>query len=210
MHAQFRRSSRAHGVRSVFLGIAAATAFMQAAFANPTIVNGSFEDGPVTTSWARVQIAGPAIAGWVVLEDNLDHIGTLWEPAQGERSLELNGNRAGAIAQTIQTEIGQEYALLFALSGNFGGPSPKILEVSVGSVTRTLEVDTSANTGLSMNWRDETVAFVGEGSEATITFRSLTPGLHGAAIDDVRVVAVPSPAGLAVLGVGAMAFCRRR
>ncbi|MCA9288389.1 MAG: DUF642 domain-containing protein, partial [Phycisphaerales bacterium] len=174
------------------------------AAANPTIVNASFEDGPVTTSWARVQIAGPSIPGWVVVEDNLDHIGTLWAPADGARSLELNGNRAGAIAQTIQTDPGLEYVLTFALSGNFGGPSPKSLEVSAGSVSRVIEVDTTQNSGLSMNWRDETLAFVGEGAQTTITFRSLTPGFHGAAIDDVRLVVIPAPPGALALvgGVG--------
>lgn len=175
------------------------------------LVNGSFEDGPVTTSWARVQMSGPLLPGWQITADNLDHIGTLWQPADGARSLELNGNMGGAISQLIATIVGQEYVLRFALSGNWGGPDIKRLEVGAGSTVQEFSVHTAGNTGLNMGWSDEQVPFVATDLTTAISFRSLETGFHGAAIDNVRIELVPAPAaGALLLGLLGVGRTRRR
>lgn len=175
-----------------------------------SIVNPSFEDGPTEGAWTRVNAGAPSVAGWEVVSGNVDHVGTLWQAAHGQRSIDLSGDAAGAIAQTVATVPGQEYVLSFALSGNWGGASTKWLEVSAGPVTQQFGFDSSLNTGLDMHWRNESLAFTAESTQTTLEFRSLTPGYFGPAIDDVGLAAVPGPATLLGVAAGVLVTARRR
>ena len=44
--------------------------------------------------------------GWTVTRGSVDYIGPYWQHADGRRSIDLNGNEPGAIAQTLRTRPG--------------------------------------------------------------------------------------------------------
>src|SRR5262249_17630826 len=79
------------------------------------LVNGSFEDGPEPKGEGFMNLpkGSTVVKGWEVTRGDVDYIGSYWQPAHGKRSLELNGNRPGGIAQTFRTQKGQTYLVTF-------------------------------------------------------------------------------------------------
>jgi hypothetical protein len=90
------------------------------AFAAP-FTNGSFELGPNPGSFITLGAGNTQIAGWLVSAGNIDYIGSLWQHADGSRSLDMNGSTAGAVSQTFDTNAGAQYEVRFAMAGNPAG-----------------------------------------------------------------------------------------
>ncbi len=88
-----------------------------AANAAPIIVNGGFETPVVGGPYVTVPPGTPP-TGWNA--QNVDHIGTYWPGYGGTgQSVDLNGTGgAGLIWQQLNTVVGQEYEVSFALSRN--------------------------------------------------------------------------------------------
>ena len=64
------------------------------------VTNGSFESGvafsdPFITLNAT---DSTSITGWTVSAGSIDYIGSYWQPADGSRSLDMNGLSTGAIS----------------------------------------------------------------------------------------------------------------
>jgi hypothetical protein len=90
------------------------------------VTNGGFEDGPepdpAGPGFTTMVAVTTAIPGWTVTRGSVDYIGAYWQHADGRRSVDLNGNEPGAIAQTRRTRPGRTYRVTFRLAGNcFGG-----------------------------------------------------------------------------------------
>src|SRR5690242_13851687 len=98
------------------------------------VINGSFEDGPDPGVFTTLNSGSTAITGWTVTNGSIDYIGTYWQPADGARSIDLDGNSPGTIAQqTLATLSGQTYLVSFALAGNPDGlPTIKTVDVTIG------------------------------------------------------------------------------
>ena len=61
---------------------------------------------------------GQTIGNWTVQSGDVDLIGTLWQSSPlGGRSIDLNGNNPGAIAQTLATTAGRQYQVIFQCNG---------------------------------------------------------------------------------------------
>src|SRR5947209_10953366 len=83
------------------------------------IVNGSFEMGPDAGEFKPLDKDSTDIKGWKVTRVQIDYIGTYWQHAQGEHSLDLHGSPGiGGISQTFKTKKGQKYRVTFMLAGN--------------------------------------------------------------------------------------------
>jgi choice-of-anchor C domain-containing protein len=159
------------------------------------IQNGDFETPVVGPAW-RVFTPTLPPDGWNVLAGNVEIVGTAFQAASGQQSLDLDGTQPGGIVQAIAAETGKVYKLSFCLAGNPGGGA-KIKPMQVkwnDEVLATLSFDTSDKTFQAMGWQGYTIdipasMITGPG---LLSFSSQTlggAGAYGAMIDSVGFVA---------------------
>ncbi len=164
-----------------------------------TIVNPSFESGPVVTPSqpiVPVLSGSDALTGWTVVSGSVNVIEQgYWAPWSGARSLMLSGaSGPGAIEQTIATLPGQRYALGFGISGDpLSPPVIKHLRVSAAATQQDVTFDSSPAWHWDMAWSARTLEFTATGPTTTIRFASLDPEPWGPAIDSVTVTVVGDP-----------------
>ena len=153
--------------------------------------NGSFEMGPDPGVFTTLAAGSTAVTGWEVTSGSVDYIGSYWTASDGVRSLDMSGNTAGAISQTITTIPGHTYAAAFDIAGNpAGGPSVKQLQVSAASASQTFNFDTAGKTLTAMGWTPQTFAFTATSASTPLAFTSLTAGFFGPALDNVIITDV--------------------
>jgi choice-of-anchor C domain-containing protein len=200
-----------------------------AAKADSILLNGSFESGyPDPGQFLAVNAGGTAIDGWQVGASGVDYIGTYWTAQDGARSIDLNAMDVGSISQTFATAINQVYRVTFWLSGNPAAsqPDPRTGTVTAGAGSQTFSFTLSSSGARlgDMKWVKQSFDFIATSAMTTLEFSSTTIGpsnvggyehAFGPALDNVAVVAVPTPsavaAGMGMLGIlGAARFLRRR
>lgn len=163
------------------------------------VPNGSFETGvkninPFVTLKATDKAS---IASWVVSNGTVDYVGNYWQAANGDRSLDLNGDGPGAVYTDVNTSAGITYRVWFSMAGNpDGGPNVKTLMVKVGpqefnnasfDITNIDGKGTKA-TRASMGWTDKYEDFTAKGNSSRIQFISTTMNSpYGPALDNVRL-----------------------
>jgi choice-of-anchor C domain-containing protein len=193
-------------------------------FADPILVNGSFEMGPVVGGHDVDVAAGSVdITGWIVTGDGpsaIDYLGPAWDVSDGVHAVDLDGRNSlfSGIQQTFSTVAGFVYQVSFDLSGNPGDspgnglPLVKQARVMVDGFSQDYSFDSSGQALDALVWQAMTFSFVASGSSATLAFTSLTPtpNSYGALIDNVSVTAVPEPPAAALLGCGVFAIVLRR
>lgn len=158
------------------------------AFAASLVTNGGFESGTAPGVFLTVGTGGTDIDDWDVVSGNVDYIGSYWVAQEGDRSIDMTGNAAGAISQTFATTIGEDYTVTFYLAGNpAGGPAVKSLNVDAGGAPVNYSFDTTGKSLTDMGWTQETFNFTATTALTTLTFTSLTPGFFGPALDNVAV-----------------------
>src|SRR5258708_18344011 len=170
------------------IGLAAAPAFAAA------ITNGSFETGTdpgvFTTLFAG---DSTSIPGWTVTSGSVDYIGTYWTASNGSRSLDMSGNGAGAISQTLSTVAGHTYTVTFDMAGNpDGSPAIKTLNVDAGGLPSLYSFDVTGHDKTNMGWEPQTFNFTATGTSTNLTFTSTVDTPFGPALDNV-VVSLDSP-----------------
>jgi choice-of-anchor C domain-containing protein len=191
-------------VKLAGLALTACLAASAAAYAGP-FQNGSFEQNSYSGSvgYQTLNTDDTSITGWVVSSGNVDLINTYWQAADGNFSLDLSGNEAGAISQTFDTVAGHGYDVTFDLAGNTdGGNVIKQLLVSAAGVSGQYSFNTTGDSNSSMGWTLETFFFVADAASTTLTFASLEQNPYGPALDNVTVTDVPEPMAIALFGVG--------
>lgn len=162
------------------------------------LVNGSFEDGPEPDAagpgFTPYEAGSTAIPGWSITRGSVDYIGPYWQHADGRRSIDLNGNEPGAIAQTFRTRPGATYRVTFSLAGNNCGDSGglKTLVVRAAGREQDFIFDATGRTYTDMGWIVRSWEFTAEADETTLEFSSTTetPPACGPALDRVSVVEV--------------------
>ncbi len=93
--------------------------------------NGSFEDPVVALSGPQAYLypgPNPPLTGWTVPSGSVDLTQPgVWNAADGNQSIDLDGFAAGSLRQTLATVPGQQYQVTFKYSSNPGdgnvGPS---------------------------------------------------------------------------------------
>ena len=176
------------------------------------ITNGSFEAGQIVDPFLNVLAGETSITGWTVTSGNVDYISTYWQASDGHRSLDMNGNTAGAISQDISTVVGVAYIVGFDFSANpDGGPPQQLLSVSAtGASAELYAYTTGANSATSMFWVPETYTFTATNATTTLSFASMdSRGPYGPALDHVTAHAVPEPSSFALLALGGLGLATR-
>ena len=204
-------------MKSLYLAAAAAALAAFPAGA-ATITNGSFELGSNPGSFTTLNNGdSTSITGWTVGGGGVDYIGSYWEAADGQRSVDLSALSAGSISQDINDLIiGRTYRITFALAGNPDGPgSTRLALVSAapGGLTAVETYTIGAGTSRSnMNWQDRSYTFLAGANSVRLTFESGENNPFGPALDNVRLSVVPEPAtwALMILGFGAVGGAMRR
>jgi choice-of-anchor C domain-containing protein len=160
------------------------------------LVNGSFEEGPEPERVVGYVVLGKgssALKGWEVTRGNIDYVGPYFQPADGNRCLDLNGFVRGGIAQPFKTQKGQRYRVTFSMAGNPNsaeGPAVKKLGVSAAGTSAEFEFDTTGKSYQDMGWVTKTWEFVAVADQTTLEFYSLTGVGCGPTLDNVSVVEV--------------------
>lgn len=168
------------------------------------VVNGSFEDTPVTRTFTNVPAGSPVITGWVVTGEGIDLVAAAYWPAsQGTKSIDLDGSRRsrltppythGGIAQTFATVPGARYLVTFDMAGNFvASPPVKPARVSAAAQSEDFTFDVRGKSQRNLGWVQKTWTFTAKEATTTLEFVSLTVSPrtgYGAAIDNVAVVEV--------------------
>lgn len=206
------------GLKSI-AGAAALVLAMPMAHAN-LIQNGGFETTSFSGSYfTDVNEGSSLISPWTVT-GSVDLIKQYWDAAEGQYSIDLNGNAAGRIAQSFATVVGQSYTVTFSLAGNpDGGGQLKWLDAGIEGVTsNAYTFSTERRATYAMGWVTESFTFVASDISSTLFFQGdVRNGNGGAALDNIIVTgalasAVPELETYAMMaaGLGLIGAIRRR
>ncbi|MGD3111388.1 choice-of-anchor C family protein [Streptomyces sp. YGL11-2] len=155
--------------------------------------DGSFEYPAVKPKSFDEYAAGQSIGPWKVTSGTVDLIGAgYWDAAEGDQSLDLNGNDPGAVAQTFATTPGTTYTVSYSLAGNpqlDHRPAMKTGKVLIdGQNVQDFSFDVTGKSETNMGYVRRQVTFVARGTSTTLGFASTTPhSPTGPVIDDVTV-----------------------
>ena len=190
------------------IGMAAALALSGGALAFTGVVNGSFEDGVYSGGAGRhtLTAGATALTGWTIA-GSVGWIGTYWQPADGSKSIDVNGDAAGSISQSFATTVGKTYVVRFRLSGDPGSAGVKTLTVAAtgtASANYTFDTTVIGNTLADMKWQSKTYSFVATVASTTLTFSSPTAGVFGPALDRVSVTEAGKGGGIKAAKSGAI------
>ncbi len=115
---------------------------------------------------------------------------SVWQTPDGVRSMDLNPNRPGAIAQTLQTVAGKRYRLTFSLAGNYTvAPAKKEVEIFWNNKSLgTQSFDTTGRSASNMGWKTVSIDMpAATGAQTELRFIGKNTGSGGAVIDAVKV-----------------------
>ncbi|MFJ8476708.1 choice-of-anchor C family protein [Kitasatospora sp. NPDC094011] len=152
--------------------------------------DGSFEYPKAPANNFTDLVAGQTIGPWQITGGSIDLIGAgFWQAAEGDQSIDLNGNAPGTIAQTFATTPGATYSVSYALAGNpGGGPAVRTGKALIdGQDFQDFSFDVTGKTKAAMGYVGRQFSFVAYNSSTTLTFQSTVGGAFGPVLDDVRV-----------------------
>ncbi|GHF40139.1 hypothetical protein GCM10018790_17160 [Kitasatospora xanthocidica] len=152
--------------------------------------DGSFESPKAPANSFSTLSAGQVIGPWRVTAGNVDLIGAgFWQAAEGDQSVDLNGNTTGTIAQTFTTVPGTTYSVTYALAANpAGGPAVKTGRALIdGQDFQDFSFDSTGKTLAAMGYVGRQFSFVAQNSSTTLTFASTVAGAYGPVLDNVQV-----------------------
>ena len=116
------------------------------------VVNGGFELPVVGNNYAFV----PELTCWTLVKPNKAELDppSVWAPAEGRQSLDLNPDQPGEIYQEISTVAGEAYTVSFQMAGNISNKGVKTLEVFWGDHSLGIHsFDTTGKTKTNMGWK---------------------------------------------------------
>lgn len=176
------------------------------------LVNGGFERGADPGGALILPPSSPLLQGWTVevpgTERQVYYVGTLWQAAEGTRSVGFRlsqfyfgqKKQAPDIKQSFATVAGQRYRVVFYQAVDaWHKNNPMILRMAVAGQTRdyTYQADQNA-TRQHMEWVKRSFAFVATAASTTIQFSPQYVGTNYddgplVGLDNVQVRAIQAP-----------------
>ena len=152
---------------------------------NDSLINGSFES-PVVGTFETFSQAN-AIPGWTITSGEVEIDRTPWPASEGSQSMDLSGNFAGSLEQTVSGFIaGASYELRFEYALHATASSSRSANVLIDN---NVVSNITATTGmLAPNYQTAGIPFIADSSQKTFGFNSLSPDSRGVVIDNVRVI----------------------
>lgn len=185
------------------------------------ISNGGFESSAISGNFLLRNAGSTALTNWDIGGNSIDQIRGYWTPHSGAQSIDLSGNNAGTITQTVFLHSGPnwKYSLDFWMAGNpQGGSTTKSLNVffnngSTDVFNQNTTFSTVGATTTNMGWSLRNFTFTPATTGFyTLRFASNMSGNFGPALDDVSLRAIipePATALLALLGLPLLLLRRR-
>ncbi|MFG2848542.1 choice-of-anchor C family protein [Kitasatospora sp. NPDC048296] len=152
--------------------------------------DGSFESPKAPAGGFTELVAGQTIGPWRITNGSVDLIGAgMWQAAEGDQSIDLNGADSGTIAQTFTTVPGTTYSVTYALAGNPAGGVPLRTGKALidGQDFQDFSFDVTGKTATAMGYVGRQFSFVAQNSATTLTFESTVGGAYGPVLDNVQV-----------------------
>jgi choice-of-anchor C domain-containing protein len=158
------------------------------------VLNGGFEAEvlPLPTDFVTRGVESTALTGWAVTGDSIDHVRDYWQPAEGDQSIDLDGNGAGAVSQVLTTTAGRKYDVVFSYAAN---PDRTVGACGSDDAEMTVRWNGAAVESFShepgVDWVEGHVTVTAAGPTDTLTFASedTTSCPYGIALDAVSVTA---------------------
>ena len=154
------------------------------------VSDGQFLNGD-TGAW-QDYLQGQSFGDWTVESGAVSHT-SQYISANGGVGLELqrtDGDLPSAITQTLTTEVGRQYQVVFGMTGNFsGGDAIKYLTASAGGVSMDFQVEQTALFGVVYEGRSLT--FTADSTSTILRFASGADDGFAAVISDVQVIELP-------------------
>jgi choice-of-anchor C domain-containing protein len=150
----FVKTTAAVGLMCFTTSLASATTIPIAngSFENP-VVGGNFNTyfGPNNTS---------SLPGWTI-NGSIDQIGNYWQAADGKQSLDMAGNFAGSIQQSVFIPGSGTATVNFSMAGNPDEPSLKFLTVTLigDGGPQLFTFDSTGHTLANMGWINLSATF---------------------------------------------------
>jgi choice-of-anchor C domain-containing protein len=188
---QISRTSIATAVAALLLGSATALAAPAQARTPSRFDDGTFEFPTAPANSFTELGIGQSIGPWQITRGNVDLIGAgFWQAAEGDQSVDLDGNTEGTIAQTFTTTPGTTYSVTYSLAGNPQlGPTVKTGFAGIdGQDFQDFSFDITGKSTTNMGYVGRQFTFVAAGATTTLSFASTTPGAAGPVVDNVQVL----------------------
>ena len=178
-----------------------------------TVLNGDFESSVVESVYGfpTYGTSSGSLTGWTIA-GSIDHIRSYWTPESGAQSLDMSGNEAGTISQSLYIPFAGTAHVSFWMAGNpDDSDKTKLLKVSL-SGAETYSFDTTGHSSGAMGWVNHVADFtVGGAGNYTLSFSSLNNSAWGPALDNVSASIPDGGLTLMLLGMalGGLGYARR-
>ncbi len=160
--------------------------------------NSSFEVGSIDpgNGYVSLDAGSTAIEGWEVTRGGIDYMGSIWNAANGNRSLDLNASPSappdniGGIKQTVTTIPGALYSLTLSLATNPGITGLTTIRASIGDKWADFDSDPTQTSGNHLNWDSSPFwQFFASSNQTTVEFFTLQSSspYGGPALDAVSL-----------------------
>ena len=153
--------------------------------------NGSFEN-PVISTFSNFSNPS-AIPGWTITAGEVELDRTPWPASDGSQSMDLSGQVAGSIEQTLSGFVaGASYDLLVDYGLHGTASTARTANVLIGgSVANTITAGTNMRVP---NYQTARITFIApQSGQQTFGFSSLSSDGSGVVIDNVRITLTGMP-----------------
>ncbi len=171
---------------------------------DPDVSNDITRDGLFTNAAAPPAspgyssfLNGSALGDWTVTQGSAWLLGDYYAatPAGG-RSVELHALNNAGVSQTLSTEAGRQYQIIFAISGDWpGADEAAVQQLRVSADGQSSDFAVTEPIGWSRTnplWQNRSMTFTADDSTATLDFRSISEGTSAfnVVFGDVRVLEI--------------------